>query len=271
MINETLAKRAKENMSFSDYKVGSATAEYNEVMRDAEERIEAAKLKVSGEGKERLDRLYEWYKGAYANWVNKHNANGASHVSVMISGPSGFNHRQHEKYVKREDKLWAEYDKVKDIDRYIDKIVTGDKIIKSDDADAIQKLQEKLEKALAEHAGYKEYNKKARKEGNDPLPAYVLSNSNGRIKSIRDRIKRLERLAEQAKETPQVETEINGVRIVDNLELQRLQIFFPGKPDAEVRTQLKKNGFRWSPTQGAWQSYRNYHAQSKAQAIVESL
>ena len=29
MINETLARRAKENMSFSDYKPGSATSEFN--------------------------------------------------------------------------------------------------------------------------------------------------------------------------------------------------------------------------------------------------
>ena len=29
-INEGLAKRSKENMSFGDYKTGSATAEFNE-------------------------------------------------------------------------------------------------------------------------------------------------------------------------------------------------------------------------------------------------
>lgn len=36
-----------------------------------------------------------------------------------------------------------------------------------------------------------------------------------------------------------------------------LQIFFDRKPDADVRTRLKQNGFRWAPNSGAWQSYRH--------------
>jgi hypothetical protein len=270
MINETLARRAKENMSFSDYKPGSATAEYNAVIAEATAKIEKAKAKVSPEAQSRLDSLLSRYKVKYAEWTNKYNANGAGHVSVMISGPSGYNMRKHEKYLSREGKLWAEYDDIKDIDSKISAIVDGDRIIKSDDADAIEKLKEKLAKALEEHQGYKDHNAKARREGKDTLPAYVLTNSNGRIKGIKDRIARLEKLAAVAEVTPQIETEINGIKIVDNLEAQRLQIIFPGKPDAATRDRLKKNGFRWSPTSGAWQSYRNYRAETVAKEIAES-
>lgn len=273
MINEELARRAKENMSFSDYKPGSATAEYTATIERTRAKIEAAKAKVSPEAQERLDRLMERFAVKYANWTNAHNRNGANHVSWMISGPANYNMRKHEKYLNREGKLWEEYEELKNIDSKIAAIVHGDRIIKSDDENAIEKLKEKLAKALEEHQAYKDYNVKARKEGSDPLPAYVLQNSNGRIKGIRDRIARLERLAEQAAATT-IEaqtTEINGIKIVDNLEAQRLQIIFPDKPDADTRNKLKKAGFKWAPSNGAWQRYRSHDAERTAREIIEGL
>jgi len=268
MINEDLARKCKENYSHWGYKEGSATAEYNAVIKETQVKIEEAKKKVSPEAQERLDRLFESFKARYADWINKSNANGARHVSVMIAGPSNYNMRAHEKYVSREKKLWAEYDNIKDIDGKIYSIINGDRIIKSDDENAIGKLKEKLAKALEEHEGYKNHNVNARKEGKATLPAYVLQNSNGRIKSIKDRIAKLERLAKKAEATPQIETELNGIKIIDNLEAQRLQIIFPSKPDATIREALKKNGFRWSPTNSAWQSYRSERAERIAKEIV---
>ncbi len=273
MINEELARRSHENMSFSNYKPGSATAEYTAHIADVTAKIEQVKTKVSPEAQERLDSLLARYKVKYAEWTNAYNRNGANHVSWMISGPAKYNMRAHEKYLNREGKLWEEYEELKNIDSKIAAIVAGDKVIKSDDENAIEKLKEKLAKALEEHQAYKDYNVKARKEGSDPLPAYVLQNSNGRIKGIRDRIARLERLAEQAAATT-IEaqtTEINGIKIVDNLEAQRLQIIFPGKPDADTRSKLKKAGFKWAPSNGAWQRYRSHDAERSARQIIESL
>lgn len=275
IINEELAKRNHDNYSMFDYKAGSETAEYNAVIADATAKIETAKTKVSPEGQARLDKFLESYKVKYAEWINKSNSNGARHVSVMIAGPSNYNMRAHEKYLNRERTLWAEYDELKDINSKIWSIVNGDKIIKSDDANAIEKLKEKLAKALEEHEGYKTYNVKARREGKETLAPYVLQNSNGRIKGIKDRIAHLERLAAKAAATPQIEiaaeTETNGIKIVDNLEAQRLQIFFPGKPEANIREQLKKNGFRWCPTAGAWQSYRSDRAGRIAREIIAAV
>jgi hypothetical protein len=260
-------------MSFSDYNEGSATAEYNATIQDAREKIEQAKAKVSPEAQTRLDSLLARYTTNYASWTNKYNSNGASHVSMMISGPSNYNMRAHEKYLSRERTLWAEYDDIKDIDSKIWAIVNGDKIIKSDDANAIEKLQEKLAKELENHAALIAENKQLRKEGQEPHPAWMTSNGNGRIKGIRDRIAHLERLAEQAATTTIEEqtVEINGIKIIDNLEAQRLQIIFPNKPDANIREQLKKNGFRWSPTNGAWQRYRGHDAERLAKEIVSKL
>ena len=274
LINESLAQRSKENMSFRDYKPGSATAEFNQEISEVRTAIERAKLKVSEEAQAKLDNLLSSHTSRYAAWTNKRNANGAGHVSVMLAGPSNYNMSKHNKYLAKEGKLWAEYDEFKDIFNRINSIVAGDKIIKSNDSNAIDKLKEKLAAALEEHEGYKTYNAQARKEGAAPHMAYVLQNSNGRIKGIKDRIAHLERLSRQESKEIIVETEsseTNGIRIVDNVEAHRLQIFFNGKPSAEIRTQLKKNGFRWTPSIEAWQSYRSDHASRAAQEIVSAI
>lgn len=46
---------------------------------------------------------------------------------------------------------------------------------------------------------------------------------------------------------------VGSVRVLENVEQDRLQVFFEGKPDESMRSSLKKCGFHWSPTQGAWQ------------------
>ena len=93
------------------------------------------------------------------------------------------------------------------------------------------------------------------------------------MKNIKDRIARLEKLAKQAEATPIEErtTELNGVQIIDNIEANRIQIIFPGKPDTDTRTQLKKNGFKWAPSIGAWQNYRSYHMKETAEQIIANM
>jgi hypothetical protein len=143
VINEDLARRSKENMSFSSYIPGSATAEYNQEIARVAELVEAAKLKVSDEGKAKLDRFLNSYKVHYANWINKSNANGSRHVSVMISGPANYNMRAHEKYLARERSLCKEYEEFKNPEYKISSIVAGDKVIRTEDKDAIEKLKKR--------------------------------------------------------------------------------------------------------------------------------
>ncbi|MBN1076019.1 hypothetical protein DVV91_16990 [Clostridium botulinum] len=268
IIDETLAKRCKENMSFSDYKEGSATQEYNRRVEEMAEKINSAKENVSeDESKIKLDYLLQKFKKDYANWVNKHNSNGSNHVSVMISGRGNYNMSKHNKYVAREGKLWDELENIMDIESKIDKIINSENIIKSSDKNAIDKLRKKLEQEEKQHQEIKEYNKMARKEGKEPYATYVLQNSNQRIKNIKDRIKHLEKLSQQ--ETK--ETEINGIKIIDNVEANRLQIIFNDKPNEDIRKKLKSNGFRWSPSNNAWQRYRGSEAERKAKIIIESM
>lgn len=122
-IDERLAKRSKENMSFSDYVEGSATKEFETKINGVKEQIEIEKKKVNENGKILLDNLFIKYKNQLAEWTNKHNTNGANHVSVMISGAGNYNMKKHERYVQREGNLWKEYEAINDIDYKINKIV----------------------------------------------------------------------------------------------------------------------------------------------------
>lgn len=47
--------------------------------------------------------------------------------------------------------------------------------------------------------------------------------------------------------------EVNGVQIVKNYDLDRVQIIFPGKPEREKIAALKGEAWNWSPRNSAWQ------------------
>ena len=98
------------------------------------------------------------------------------------------------------------------------------------------------------------------------FPAYVLSNLGGNIRRIRERIDDLEATA--GDETP--EEAIGDVRMVDDVEANRLRLYFPGKPDEETRRRLKSFGFRWCRSEGCWQAFRGNGATAKAKAILEA-
>ena len=154
--------------------------------------------------------------------------------------------------------------------------------IRCDDPNAIQKLTEKLNVCKERQAWMKEVNAYYRKHGTirgmprmteqmadkleaemkvvtwDPMPypRFKLTNNNAEIH-------RLEKRIEQLKNERDVDFtgwEFDGGEAVANTENRRLQLFFDEKPDESKRTMLKRYGFRWTPTEGAWQRLLNDNA-----------
>ncbi len=69
-----------------------------------------------------------------------------------------------------------------------------------------------------------------------------------------------------------METETDdGVKLVENVEANRVQLLFPGKPAADIRDVLKRNGFRWAPSEGAWQRQLNNAGIYAAQQVLKYL
>lgn len=169
--------------------------------------------------------------------------------------------------------------------------------ISSDDPEAADKLQEKLAKAEKVQELYKAINKMIRKPpfgkptpekiaelvklgltelnaaevfkpdfcGRIGIPDYRLKNNNANIRRMRQRVAQLSAVADHQ----EVEQEHEGVtyREADN----RVQLLFPGKPPVEVRALLKSWGFRWSPTNMAWQRHLNSSGQFAAQQVLAKL
>lgn len=97
--------------------------------------------------------------------------------------------------------------------------------------------------------------------------SYSLQNNNANINRNKKRLAQLVKLESQESS----EWEAKGIRIVDSVEDNRLQLFFPDKPSEETRKDLKGKGFRWSPRNGCWQTHRSEWANRKARAIIENL
>lgn len=65
--------------------------------------------------------------------------------------------------------------------------------------------------------------------------------------------------------------QIGQVEVVIDPQENRIRLHFPGKPSQEVRSQLKSLGFRWSPTNMAWQTTIRQYAIDQAKSLLMKL
>jgi hypothetical protein len=89
-----------------------------------------------------------------------------------------------------------------------------------------------------------------------PFPSYLLSNNNAEMKRLEKRIAEIT----HNREIGYSDWEFFSGRAEANSELNRLQLFFDEKPNEKERSLLKANGFKWAPSQGAWQRQLNDNA-----------
>jgi len=78
-----------------------------------------------------------------------------------------------------------------------------------------------------------------------PFSSYDLTNNNSQIKRLRGKLSEVSRGFEG--------WEFDGGRAEANTDMNRLQLFFDEQPDDSQRARLKANGFKWAPSQDAWQ------------------
>jgi len=83
---------------------------------------------------------------------------------------------------------------------------------------------------------------------------FELTNNLSKIKGRVNRIVELRKRIEARESVPEEKT-INGVRVVENVAENRLQLFFDAIPSPAARSVLKSNGFRWSGKNKCWQSF----------------
>ena len=200
-------------------------------------------------------------------------------LSVMITGPSGFPTRRAEKANQSEHKRMQEFYQFRE--KYFARLERQQRREARAAIDPVEEMRGKIEKAEREQNAMKAANKivKNRKLsdaekiaqlaallnwseaeaakvlqpdfcGRVGFPDYQLTNNLANIKRMYQRLAELE---QKAQATTKETARPDGVRIVENTEADRLQIFFPGKPEPEMIEALKRRAFKWSPSNGCWQ------------------
>ena len=96
---------------------------------------------------------------------------------------------------------------------------------------------------------------------------YSLQNNNANIRRVRERIEQLKRAAT----AEQVDQDHGVCQLVEDLDENRVQLIFDGKPSKETRDILKQNGFRWSRKNGAWQRLLNDNGRHAARFVITQL
>lgn len=303
IINESTARLAKQMRSFDDYKEGSATASYNAQCAEAAAILEKVKAKcATDEQRERAEYLYNRYCSVLAEAINRDNEIGTRCPSVLICGAGNFPTRKKEKQIAAWDKNMENFRKA---DHYLDMLKRAHTLaVKSDDPEVLDFLRAKLAGLEEAHAlmvsANAYYRKNKTLEGFEgipadtmawitrpgvylpggrngdgsplafygkPFPTYELTNSNANIKRVKQRIETLEAV----KASKSIEEEHDGYTYRENAEAMRVQLRFNGKPDDETRALLKRNGFRWAPSQGVWQRQLNDNGKYAAHRVMEVL
>lgn len=301
-INEATARRAKEANSFRDYVPGSATDGYRASVDKAAQIAEEQKAAVDPMYHGKIDALLETYSRKLAANLNHGYEIDARVPSMMITGGSNFPVAKKEKQNAARDRNLEEWNEIQGL---LDKIrSTGTGGISSDDPAAIDKLKEKLAALEETQQLMKDINAYYRKHKTfdgcpyadeatlqkihtnmgwfwkpkpEPFASWALSNNNANIHCVQDRIAQMERKAEKAAEAAALPEgdfdgwEFDGGRVLRNHAENRLQILFDGKPEQELRTELKHYGFRWSPSQGAWQRMLSSAAERDARIVLKAL
>ena len=136
--------------SFSDYKQGSATAEYRHYVDEAVQLAERQKQRVDPMYHEKIDSLLDTYARKLAANMNKGYEIDARVPSILIAGGSNFPTRKKEKQNAARDSNYREW---QDIQGLLDKIRSpGMGGISADDPQAVQKLEKKLEVSIEKYS-----------------------------------------------------------------------------------------------------------------------
>jgi hypothetical protein len=158
---------------------------------------------------------------------------------------------------KASDKL---KDKIDKLQRFQDTMTAANKLVRKNDTEGLKKL------------GYDDGQiAKLMKNGYDNKPqghkAWELSNNNATISQAKKRLAEVEKRSTLESSS----SEKHGVGVEHDIEGNRTRLTFPGKPGPSVRAELKASGFRWAPSEGAWQAYYSEHSKYSADRILDKF
>lgn len=291
-----LAQRAHSGTSFvPERRAEQERADYAQTL--TADRDGLTQLISTPEKAALLEAEFARYRAGYRRRFLAVLAARSACISMMIAGPSNFPTERQRKRGATVDRRYEELAAwreraLKAIRRTLCPELAP---IMTSDADAVERLGDKVAKAEAKQARMRAANlaiRKHRKAGAEAqvaalvalgfspfiserllepdfagrvgFPDYELTNNAANIRRMRQRAETVAEVQAQPERT----VEGSRARIEDCPADNRVRLFFPGKPDLDVRTRLKRGGFRWAPSLGCWQACRNHGALALAAEVA---
>lgn len=209
-------------------------------------------------------------------------------ASVIPHGqPILIGHHSEGKDRRYRDRINKQYQQARELrgkaEYYREKAAAAGKAgIRSEDPEAVAKLEEKLADMEDRQRRMKSANKILRDKklpdgekfnrlvpvlgqvtalkrmkpdfmGRIGYPGWELQNNNANMRRVRTRIEELKSEALREEQAPQ--EIVAGVELIEDE--GRVQFSFPDKPAADIRAALRRNGFKWSPSRGTWVRFSN--------------
>lgn len=285
-----IARRAHAGTSFvPDERGNQELASYAATLRADYDDL--AKLANTPEKEEILDAEFARYREGYKSKVIAHLAARSRCMSTMITGGSNFPVRRQKRLGATSDKRTEEMLDFREraLTAIRKKLCPELRPIMAGDADAVDRLRKEIGDAERRQELMKAANAAIRKHsraGADAQVAalialgfgeararellvpdflkrigfadYQLTNNGSNIRRMRGRLKGLE----VAKAKPDTQEEGANAKLEDSPADNRVRLFFPDKPERDVRRRLKDAGFRWAPSIPGkpWQAYRNHNS-----------
>lgn len=142
-IDENAARQAQSMWSCTDYVAGSKTAEYKRLVDKAYDLAD----KVAEEKPDKTEEAYslaDKYAYKLANNMNTDSRINLMCPSILTAGAANFPEKKKEKQNQAARRNHQEYLEIQNYLERIKSILYGNEIIKANDKDAVEKLQEKL-------------------------------------------------------------------------------------------------------------------------------
>lgn len=296
-IDFNLARRAFQGTSFVPEDHARAVQEdYVRHMEDLYRKLEPLAKTPEQRAilEEEIERYRQNYIGRLHEWLRVH----AQLISPMISGPARFPVERQRRLNERERRVVEEFlewqKRAQDaIRRRLLEARTPDQVVD----DEFERLKREIDRVAVVLREIDEENAPWDRQAfvNSLAGRIRRSADSGNIEAVQralDYIRQVQAnmrkpifternsiwtVVDQAKarqqaaaSRPGTETiaEFQGVRIVRNNELDRVQIFFDSQPQQNVRQELRAAGWRWSPSNQAWQRKLTYNAERSAKEII---
>ena len=233
------------------------------------------------------------YEAKYLNKWREWLAALSRCYSVLVTGPARFNIRRHEKMndyeraakqrlqdwsekvvkrINRQERLtgWQEVERLQSkldtLTELHDKMKAANKIVRSKKMSEEEQIDGLVALGLNEKQAV-EILKPTERWQSVGFPTYQLQNNLAKIKDTQAAIERHKAMAEAEDK----EIKFNGGRVVVCNSDERMRFYFDTIPSVEVRNLMKRNAFKWSPKNGAWQRQLTANCKYDTKRILAEL